>query len=583
MDSPAGVQTILGTSPHARAWRPGARPSCRDDNTIPLERSIPLRPAIFVLVENPHPIVQALSRPFTMTGLGRFARGKPSGGSPSAPPSSNESHLPAAAADRMDPNREVTDGSSWMSLTDLNDTTDPSNTSDLSFLADFGLEIPTDAFENGSSMSVPPRTSHATPLGGGLRMFHNKGLAPSQSKNTASSALQTDHQAPSVSAELQTTGPASFQTNHQQDESSRRLGSSEASISKVDGSSHTLNAIPCMEAARNFPRMADMASRSSSAGTAPKVNGDHEPKDDPTTRSGRWQDLAVSEYDNSVFVTANESTRIIPAPSTVEKRPLAGTIVESSTTPGPAARASSTQQSSGSNNMVPPEARRTEPPMASNLSRTDGVSTNQPSGGGPQGSRMATGYTNDISTGFETPGGMRDRRSGNGLESVSLPCDQASVVVTPQHNIDSLALGNYTLESPSPRIVPGMQFTPTHTSDKASLTHTVTPLLPNASDGIATPGDVQQDQGLQEMATNEDDDEEAMSFEELYEKFRSQLQDLDDHQGANGITLLKLQDMFATAYAESLQDQAGLFDLLSSAEKMCCMGDAIISKYEVMM
>ena len=231
--------------------------------------------------------------------------------------------------------------------------------------------------------------------------------------------------------------------------------------------------------------------------------------------------------------------------------------------------------------MVPPEARRTEPPMAFRMSQTDGVSTNQPSSGGTHGSRVATGYTTDTSAGYQTPGGIHDRRSGNGLEYFSMPCGKASVVVTPQHDTNGLALGNYTLESPSPRIVPGMEFTHTHTSDKASLAHAVTPLLPHASDGIATPRDVQQEQSLQEMMTNEDNDE-AMSFEELYEQFRSRLQDLDDYQGANGIALLKLQDMFATAYAESLEDQAGLVDLLSSLEKMCSVGDAIISKYEVM-
>ena len=130
-----------------------------------------------------------------MTGLGRFARGKPSGGSASAPPSSNDSTM--VDADSRDPSRDVTDEPSWMSLTDVNDTTDPSDDSDLSFLADFGVETPkypSDPYEdNASSMSAPRRpTSHTTPSGGGLRMFHNKGLAtPSQNKSTASSGFRT--------------------------------------------------------------------------------------------------------------------------------------------------------------------------------------------------------------------------------------------------------------------------------------------------------------------------------------------------------------------------------------------------------
>ena len=496
-----------------------------------------------------------------MTGLGRFARGKPSGGSASAPPSSNDSTM--VDADSRDPSRDVTDEPSWMSLTDVNDTTDPSDDSDLSFLADFGVETPkypSDPYEdNASSMSAPRRpTSHTTPSGGGLRMFHNKGLAtPSQNKSTASSGFQMDDPAPSNAVELQVTGP-----------------------SDMEGSSHTLNVIPQVGAARKVHGMVDMAPHPSSAETALRVNGHHERQDDPTAPLNQWRDLAVNEYDNSVFVTANESTRIIPDPPAAGKRPRAGTMDESSTTPGHARPGSSTQQYAGSN-MVPPVARRTETPMGFSRSRIDGMPANQSSVGGPPGG-PPTGYPPYTSAGFQTPGGIHDRPSGNrSVSTPSLPFDQTSVVVTPQHETTGLTQANYTLESPSPRVVPGMDFTPTHTSGKGSLTNAVTPHQPNGGDGIATPMDVQQKQGLQEMMTNEDDDV-AMSFEELHEKFRSRLQDLDDNQGANGITLLKLQDMFATAYSESLQDQAGLFDLLSSLEKACSLGDAIISKYEVM-
>jgi hypothetical protein len=105
----------------------------------------------------------------------------------------------------------------------------------------------------------------------------------------------------------------------------------------------------------------------------------------------------------------------------------------------------------------------------------------------------------------------------------------------------------------------------------------------NGGDGIPTVTMVvqEQEEGVQENIMAKGREDESVSFEELHEQFLARLQDLDDNQGANGSTLLKLQDMFATAYAESLQDQAGLLDLLSSLEKACAMGDAIVSKYQV--
>jgi len=478
-----------------------------------------------------------------MTGLGRFARGKPPGGSTTAPPSSEQSPfnpINDTFVDAMD------ESSSWMSLTNMNDDLHPSvDTSDFSFLADFGLDAP-----------VPQTAGNAS--GGGLRMFHS--TAPRRlGQSDASSETLTDDRVPLGAAVIPTQKQSSHLNervpNKVSDATDLPAGGIHApeafpftGTTSVDlPSSMAEAASPMMQGAQQVQRQQDSIVDKANHGAF------------QSSSMKNWTTVPVGKCNNPVIETTEESIRIIPGPPTLEKR--SQLIKDSSRTP--------VGQSvlNGGFDLVPTETQRKESATTFSPSETNDAPEMQ-TGGGPSPIPAST----TALQGFKTPG-LPQRRSGtSSLHSDMAPPEKVSTV-TPQQDSNDVTLKYYSLEASSPRVVPGMQF------GKAPLIHAVTPTPQRPEDCIPTPASLAANHGLQENTTN--DDEESMSFEELNEKYRSGLQDLDDNQDANAVTLLKLQDMFATAYGQSLEDQACLLDMLSSLEKLCAMGDVITTKYDV--
>jgi hypothetical protein len=82
----------------------------------------------------------------------------------------------------------------------------------------------------------------------------------------------------------------------------------------------------------------------------------------------------------------------------------------------------------------------------------------------------------------------------------------------------------------------------------------------------------------QESNTNQSVDD--MDFDDLHAKFLSDIRDLEDLQNGNSKRLLNMEGLFATAYSESLHDQSKFLDLLDQLEKVSCMADGTINRFQ---
>jgi hypothetical protein len=83
----------------------------------------------------------------------------------------------------------------------------------------------------------------------------------------------------------------------------------------------------------------------------------------------------------------------------------------------------------------------------------------------------------------------------------------------------------------------------------------------------------------QESSTNHSVVNE-MDFDDLHAKFLSDIRDLEDLQNGNSKRLLNMEGLFATAYSESLHDQSKFLDLLDQLEKVSCMADGTIKRFQ---
>lgn len=241
-----------------------------------------------------------------------------------------------------------------------------------------------------------------------------------------------------------------------------------------------------------------------------------------------------------VFVTANESTRVIPVPPSARKQPPAQT---------------SQSQHRGASPSFPTQSGNAENNM---ITRTPGSSSQRhgmrvlPSGQPARSTEQRDPYANP---GVTTPGSSRGQSFASKLPAVT-PGNEESF------NQDHLEASPMTRKPTS-----------------VALGAIVTP----AQDGAARDPKTASIDNRDESPSGGEraNDHEALNFEDLHAKFLSDIRDLEDHQENNRERLLAMEDLFASAYAETLQDQAQLLDLLYSAEKTSEMAGGLIARFDL--
>lgn len=530
-----------------------------------------------------------------MTGLGRFARGKPSSGE-------EKTTAPSVDPQATTENQSNDTEDSWV-FGNVNDTDDHTGDDgyDMSFLDAYGAfdDNPHEGVTgNNTELPSTPKDSCPTAgIGGGLLMI-KKRLPADQIKAPSSTK---DHSSSAVSA--QGAGQNAGGTTAAPRNQASTAGTHTATVrGNARGSSGK-------SPASNDTRSVHRVARNSMVGEMTDPTPVHEGASSFGDRSARGQhdsssmagsiheDMSQMDEDTG-FVTANESTRIIPGPPTTGTgtRPRGVSI---STTGGPSA----VTAGSGRDVAVTPQAQRgsimAPPNRSADASFPTISSASERSTGGAAGTAgtgvvscvphsLATGghYSNSASAAFRTP--RARSRSIGGDTSFAKPANRVATI-TPSHDSSSLSErafhGSLNHESsPSSQVV--SKIATTTPKQPPSMASRVTPLQHETGGDDSGLGQRQiEGSSIQEedvaLSGEDDSSSSSLSFEELHELFRSQLQELDDNQGTNAITLLKLQDMFTTAHAESLQDHASLLDLLASAEKACIQSDAVIAKYQI--
>ena len=142
------------------------------------------------------------------------------------------------------------------------------------------------------------------------------------------------------------------------------------------------------------------------------------------------------------------------------------------------------------------------------------------------------------------------------------------------------ALNSLEVEEPSPRL----QHTnnPIQTPVQAPKQHAhcmlpaVTPspsALPRGGGAMVNPTPPPTINARNQAESPSDD------FDDLKARFLSDIRDIQDVQNDNASLLLQIESLFATAYSESLHDQANFLDLLEQLEALESKADATIARF----
>lgn len=229
-----------------------------------------------------------------------------------------------------------------------------------------------------------------------------------------------------------------------------------------------------------------------------------------------------------LFLTANESTRVIPVPRSVEKC-APGIPVESFKKP------------ETSHTFTPPGTIARKPLASHGVSEQAAQYT--PIAQVPEWAQRMPGSHKIHSTPAECHG--RSER----------PITSPIPVVTPgevsAHHDSQTRMDN---------------FMPDGSRDKHSVSVLQIDKVRKESTNLDSQNGTPLDQGF--------------DFEELHAKFLTDIRDLEDLQEGNTTRLLFMQGIFATSYAESLKDQASLLDLLGNLEKVTATAQEMISRFE---
>jgi hypothetical protein len=311
----------------------------------------------------------------------------------------------------------------------------------------------------------------------------------------------------------------------------------------------------------------------------------------PTT-SNNW----TSNFDpHQGYLTANESTRVIPVPPSADKRPpprASGPPLgeaqhqhhQDSTT-----RPFSSMASSGRTNTqpVPPVT-----PASVGVTKVTGEESPYYAGAqqcppNPSTGKPRYGSSNSA---LSTPA-AEERRGGSlasNLPAVTPGNDSASrgwSPVTPSLATNALPQSGRQKE-PSVLGFPNQEQTPRPSTTTCVNQQHVIPVTPVHDSIIDTMNEEsRRDESSSSSSDNpntstQEGASSPMNFEDLHANFLLDIRDLKDQQDDNGARLLSMQGLFATAYSESLQDQANLIDLLSGVEKVKEMAEELTSKLE---
>lgn len=235
-----------------------------------------------------------------------------------------------------------------------------------------------------------------------------------------------------------------------------------------------------------------------------------------SSTTSNWYDA------QQAFVTANDSTRVIPVPPSMEKRPHCISTCDKEQT-----------------RYLPCRPRETGGPSTTCMSPVKAVDS-----------------------------GPLIRHQSIGPIDIPTPATHSTPTVAGERRAEFYS-------SIVPTVTPGNEKVNNRTSCRNDPTdggHQ------NGHHPNVTP--VQANESMDLYSSEKASEHQGFNFEELHAKFLSDIRDLEDFQDGNSMTLLQMQGIFATSYAESLKDQANLLDLLSSLQKASTMGDEMISTFQ---
>jgi hypothetical protein len=270
---------------------------------------------------------------------------------------------------------------------------------------------------------------------------------------------------------------------------------------------------------------------SSIQGTKVSV-GNHEPTGSNSSRISNGSITNTEAWFDvkQLFLTANESTRVIPIARPIEKN-------------SPGLPVDSFKKQATPHTFTPPGSLVRMPPTSQGASEQAGHHVSIPT---------RTEVELDSQKNHSTPAGRHSHieRSATSTIPVVTPGELSATHDTHSRlgNVVSEGLGNYS--------VADLDMGGTH----ARL------VTPSASMQLDSQNGASLDQGL--------------NFEELHAKFLSDIRDLEDIQDGNTSQLLVMQARFATSYAESLKDQGNLLDLIGNLEKVAATVQDTISRFQ---
>lgn len=475
-------------------------------------------------------------------GIGRFARGKVTGaGGATAVASKDATQEANLAADRTsDPSSGIVDGngSNWMSFGETDSGLEFNDFDSSGFAGgfnDFGLQDP---MEEDTMLGGSTKTNDsvaATPSTG-MRMFKT---APGAKEDAVTSEPIADSLNPSGSKRTESTVTMTTEDSAGKKDSNSPQGCPLAQMTQ----SNTINA---------------------AASILPVGRPSFEPSNNPTAGGNR--NVASFDYGNTGtashwapsfdpsqgLITANESTRVIPVPPSNSKRPQAAPSADRQHSRPPSAAASTWD----AEKIIP-----ATPGFSSQVSGARRSSNGQPSLGFEQRDRTSS------NPGATTP--VLDTRRGN-LFASEIPA------VTPGNETPSAKRqSNLTpvMQNASSRTLDPSFGPPSQKHDNGAAPVTPVP----GSDNNAAMNIDDRDEGA---SSSDRLDSHGLQFEDIYAKFLGDLRDLEDAQEGNRGLLLSMQDLFATSYAECLQDQAALLDLIGNFEKTSDMADELLARVE---
>ena len=459
-------------------------------------------------------------------GLGRFARGKPNG---------NDT-VPATASGGStfeDPE------SAWMEFQD-------ESTGDFGFSEFQFQDVSAQEFDLEEQSS-----RHDTPLVG-LRLFkspptnarieenrepHNELKDKNLDTSQAPTCMKPQHAVASssdgASADIGPSGSLAVSVHsdsclESSDSSQQKLSRTDASIAMQMHDS--IDSSACLSVSLTGGEQALASSLAPTLPESSNLGAKASAVIQETSNSSRSSSGSITVtkpwYDvEQLFLTANESTRVIPIPRSVEKIP-------------PGIPVEDLKKQATSHIFTPPGHLVRNPPPASHTASEQAVHT-FPMKQIPASTQLPPGSHKTISTPTEWHRGER-------------PLASTIPVVTPGD-----ASATHANISRTGNFVPDGhdKFSVSSFDEKATL-----PREPESRNGTRL------DQGL--------------DFEELHAKFLSDIRDLEDLQDGNTSRLLFMQGMFATSYAATLKDQANLLDLISNLEKVAATAQETIARFQ---